>query len=187
MATERLDEQRLAFLVNDAQQRQDFSNPELGSMIDHICRTVLNMPDYRKWDECVQMEMYGSGALAAIKAISKNADSTNVSLFDYLYTTVKNEYGHVLEKMFRAPVTMDSNALETMPVFEPTYIRERRRRAKGLLEKNKEKILEAAISRKQTLLRNVINRASRAFAEMLDQSQLEELIGLARKAREAIC
>ena len=186
MATERLDEERLALLVKEAKQRQDFSNHELGAMIDHICRVALSLQEFRKWDECIQMEMYGNGALCAINAISKNAQPDNKGLFDYLYTVVINSYRRTLRCISREPLSVDNIVLDNVIPVEPAYIREKKRLAKGLIDKNREKIFEAATSRKQALLKNVINRASRAFAELLNASQLKELIALARKAREAV-
>ena len=187
MTTQRLDETRLAELVKDAQQRRDFSSSELGGMIDHICRVALNLEAYRKWDECIQMELYGNGALAAINAIAKTAQPENKSLFDYLYTTVINSYRATLKKMFRNPLSVDNDFLETLSTAEPAYVREKRRLAKGIIDRHRDEILEAAVSRKQALLKNVVNRAAKAFAELLTMKQVNELIRLARKAREAIC
>ena len=187
MTTQRLDETRLAELVKDAQGRKDFSSPELGSMIDHICRVVLNGPDFVGYDECLQMEMYGNGAYDAVKALATTADVENKKLFSYLYTTVTNAYKHTLKKFYSQPLAVDDGFLESRTDIEPYYIRNRRRLARGIIERNKSEIIGAACARKMPLLKNVINRASKAFAEMLTKSQMNELIRLARKAREAIC
>ena len=92
MTTQRLDESRLAELVKDAQARRDFSSPELGRMIDHICKKVLFMEDFRKFDDCIKMELYSNGAFDVIKSIERNADAGNGSLFDYFYTIVIHAY-----------------------------------------------------------------------------------------------
>ena len=70
---------------------------------------------------------------------------------------------------------------------EPFYVRNKRRITKGLLKKNEEVIVEAAKTKKRPLLKNVIGRAARAFAETLKNNQLKELLEIARKNREALC
>lgn len=187
MTTQRLDETRLAELVKEAQGRKDFSSPELGSMIDHICRVVLNGPDFVGYDECQQMEMYGNGAYAAVNALATTAEADNKKLFSYLYTTVTNAYKSTLKKFYAQPLPCEDSFIESRAGIEPYYIRNRRRLARGIIERNKSEIIGAACARKMPLLKNVINRASRAFADLLTKRQINELIRTARRAREAIC
>lgn len=183
MNIERIDVSRLKTLIDEANKDNDFSNSELGEYVSVICQKVLARDCFSGYTEDWKMEMFGEACLAVYKSMS-TANTESDSLFNYLYTCAINSCKKTIQKLQDIPTPIDEAMCSS---GEPFYVRNKRRITKGLLKKNEEVIVEAAKTKKRPLLKNVIGRAARAFAETLKNNQLKELLEIARKNREALC
>lgn len=186
MMTDSIDETRFNELIAEAQRSDDCSSAELGEMVSELCKRVLVRDNFVGYSEDWQMEMFGEATLAVFKAISRTTRTDAGTTFNYLYTVVVNSFKKSILRLKRLPLPMeiDENCGQ---VTDPFYMRNRRRIVRGILDRNEDEIISAAQTRKEPLLRNVIGRAARAFELTLKPKQIDELLQIARKNREALC
>lgn len=183
MEYQKIDQNRLRAQVEVAVKTGNFRNAELGQYVSDICKKVLSQKCYVGYTEDWKMEMFGEACLAVYKAM-ETAKTEKDSLFNYLYTSAHNSCKKTLQKLQNVHIQLDETNKATL---DPFYIRNKARLARGLIKKNEDKILEAAQTKKMPLLKNVVGRAARVFAESLKKNQLTDLLKIAKKNREAIC
>lgn len=196
-----IDRSRLLALVTVARKTGNNHSEELGTLLYDLCMKVMNTQfgelSFSGYSEDWKAEMVGNAMIALFNAIGNSArlDSGD-ALFNYMFTIVRNSYRRTLDRLYNKPEVAafehggDRDMVETVSDaerFNCFYVKNKRRMMRGLLDKNRERIIEAARTRKKALLKNVIRSAVKNFVGVFTRSQLKELLKIARKNREATC
>ena len=191
MKYEKIDKARLMQLIMDARAKNDFSSAELGNIVSYQCRIMLTAENYRRYTEDWQLEMLGAAALAAYKAMATTIKlDSEQGVFNYLYTTIDNSFKHTIQKLNGqlVPEDMQFKDGETpCDTLMPFYLRNKRRLVRGVLAANKDDVVTAASTMKVRLLKDVLEKATRIFTRTLKLDELDRLIEMAKRTREAAC
>ena len=189
MKYEEIDKARLAQLIREARERNDFSSDELGNIVSYLCRIMLTASCYNRYTEDWQLEMLGQAALVAFKAMATTAELDNENrLFNYIYTAIDNSFKSTIKKLNGELVP--DNSEEARPDangLKPFYLRNKRRLVKGCLNENGREVVSVASRMKVRLLEDVLDNAARVFSSTLKIDEIERLIAMARSTREALC
>lgn len=191
-----IDRNRLAELVKTAQESKDCSSDELGNILFDLCMKVINKPPDDKgltfsgYSQEWKAEMIGNAMVAIFDAIMAHAMADDKSkLFNYLYKITLNSFTRTLKKL-QAEYVESCTFNESVHgggAFEAFHLRAKRRMLRGLLQRNKETIIELSVSRKLPQLRKVISKAVDEFTSALSAKQVKKLLDMAKKNREAAC
>lgn len=188
---ETIDKKRIVQLIREARLKNNFSNVELGNFVSYLCNIRLTAWNYKRYTEDWKLEMLGNAALAAYKAMAGTLDlQDETRAFNYIFTTIDNAFKRTIDKMHNLPVPEDNQFAEgeaPCDTLMPYYLRNKRRMVKGVLLENKDQVVSAASTMKVKLLKDVLAKATRIFTRTLKIDELEQLIQMARRTREAAC
>lgn len=189
MKYEEIDKARLAQLIREARERNDFSSDELGDIVSYLCRIMLTASCYHRYTEDWQLEMLGQAALVAFKAMATTAELDNENrLFNYIYTAIDNSFKKSISKLNNQLVPeIQEDSKPDDNGLKPFYIRNKQRMTRGLLNRNGREVVSVASRMKVRLLKDVLNKAARIFSSTLKLDEIDRLLAMARSAREALC
>lgn len=188
-----IDKARLAALVTECKAKKDFSDDELGKVVSYLCQIMLTASNYCMYTEDWQLEMVGNASLAVFRAMASEACRTENpdKLFNYIYTTISNSFKRTIAKLKLLPVQMpqeegDAKAPDSdHNGLKPYYLRNKSRITRGILKRNADDVVKVASRMKVKLLKDVVEKATKNFFNSFEPDDIDALISMARKSREA--
>lgn len=173
-----IDEKELASLINEARKTEDYSSERLGELVSNLVKKILLKEQFVKYTEDWIAELFSEGCFVIFNAII-NKNNITTDYFNYCYTCALNKMGKVAKKLF------ENIPAETITEIEndPFYVRNKRRIVKGFFDKRAEKDVIENASKKRRPLKNAVGLSARTFGENLGETELDNLINLAKQVR----
>lgn len=172
-------------LIKDSVERNDYSSERLGDFVSALVKAVLDTGNFCNYTEDWKVEMFGEACLQIYDGMKGCDLSDTKRAYNYLYTTARNRIVKVITKL-KNEMNGECEILDDSEnTLQPFYVRNKRTMMKGLLDRKKAEIVQAASSRKQMMLHNAVGKAVNAVMDGIDSVRIIELIKMSRKVREA--
>lgn len=179
-----IDPVRLKVLIVWARQHSNFTSAELGDYVSNIVKIVLNGESFRCYTEDWQLEMFANASLALMNSL-QTADLERENLFNYFYTVATNSCKHTLVKLKKDNLLPLNE--ESEEASNPVMLKQKRKATRGLVEHNEREVIKYVRFKKMVLLQNAVGRAVAVALESMSCNDVNKLLTIARRNREAVC